>query len=183
MKITHHLGRFTTFFKESSLVIQLAIVLSAIVIIAGTATVAAMVVTPNSGEVSTNNTNSESSDVASDSGNQPTPSNEDEQTVDTETATATPQASQTTPQNDTQTTTTPSSSNNSQQDTQPQVPVQPTYTDTYIYKSQCPANTSIDNWGVQQMLQLKLYGVEGSREIWHSTLQLGKPYPVASKSR
>lgn len=151
MKITHHLGRFTTFFKESSLVIQLAIVLSAIGIIAGTATVAAMVATPNSSEVSTNNTNSESSDVASDSDNQPTTSNEGEQTTDTETTTATPQASETTAQDNTLSAP-QSPSNNSQQQTQPQTPVQPTYTDSYPFKANCSSNpqqasTQMDSWG------------------------------------
>ncbi len=145
-KITHHLGRFTTFFKESSLVIQLVIVASAIGIVAGTATVAVMVATPNSNEASTNNTTSESSDVASDNDNQPTTSKENEQTTDTDT---TPEASQTTSQNDTQST--PNSSNNSQQETQPQTPVQPTYTDSYPFKANCSSNpqqtsTQIDSW-------------------------------------
>lgn len=103
MKITHHLGRFATFFKQSSLVVQLVIVVSGIGIIAGTATVVAMVATPSSNEVSTNSTASESSDVASDTDNQPSTSNEDEQTTDSDTATVTPQANETTPQYNTQT--------------------------------------------------------------------------------
>lgn len=152
MKITHHLNRFTIFFKESSLVIQLVIVASAIGIIAGTATVAAMVVTQNSSEVSTNNTNSESIDVASDSDNQPTTSNEDEQTTDTDTATTTPQTSQTTPQSNGTHSTPQNPSNSSQQDTQPQTPVQPTYTDSYPFKANCSSSpqqtsTQMDSWG------------------------------------
>lgn len=150
-KITHHLGRFTTFFKESSLVIQLVIIASAIGIVAGTATVAAMVATPNTNESSTNSTTSESSDVASDSDNQPTTSNEGEQTTDTETTTATPQASETTAQNNTQSTPQQSPSNNIQQETQPQAPAQPTYTDSYPFKANCSSNpqqtsTQIDPW-------------------------------------
>lgn len=152
MKITHHLNRFTTFFKESSLVIQLVIVASAIGIIAGTATVAVMVVTPNSNEISTNNTASESSDIASDIDSQSPTSNEEEQRTDTDTATTTPQAGQTAPQsNDTQSTP-QSPSNNIQQDSQPQTPEQPTYADSYPFKANCSSNpqqtsTQIDSNG------------------------------------
>ncbi|MFZ2125313.1 MAG: hypothetical protein WA087_00935 [Candidatus Saccharimonadales bacterium] len=152
MKITHHLGRFTTFFKESSLVIQLVIVTSAIGIIAGTATVAAMVVTPNNNEGSTNSTTSESSDVASDTVSQQSTSNEDEQTTDTDSATATPQANETTPQNNAQQNTPQDSSNNSKPETQPQTPAQPTYTDSYSFKANCSSSpqqtsTQMDSWG------------------------------------
>lgn len=149
-KITHHLGRFTTFFKESSLVIQLVIVASAIGIIAGTATVAAMVATPNTDKVSTNSTINESSDVASDSDSQTPTNKEDEQTTDTDTATATPQVSETTAQNNAQSTP-QNSPSNSQQETQPQTPVQPTYADSYPFKANCSSNpqqtsTQIDPW-------------------------------------
>lgn len=82
MKITHHLGRFATFFKESSLVIRLVIVASGIGIIAGTATVAAMVATPNNTETSTNSTTSDSNSVVSDTDNQPSTKSDSEQ-VDT----------------------------------------------------------------------------------------------------
>jgi len=77
MKITHHLGRFATFFKQSSLVVQLVIVVSAISIIAGTA----MVAMPNNNEVSTNRAASDSSNVASDTDNQPS-TNSDNEKVD-----------------------------------------------------------------------------------------------------
>lgn len=153
MKITHHLNRFTTFFKESSIVIQLVIVASGIGIIAGTATVTAMVVTPSNKEVSTDYTTNESSDVASDSDNQPIVSEEKEETTDTDTTTTTPQTNQATAQNNTQTTPQEdSTSNNNQQETQPQTPVQPTYTDTYPFKSNCSSNpqqtsTQMDSWG------------------------------------
>lgn len=153
MKITHHLNRFTTFFKESSIAIQLVIVASGIGIIAGTATVAAMVATPSNKEVSTDYTTNESSDVASDSDNQPTVSEEKEETTDTDTTTTTPQTNQATAQNNTQTTPQEdSTSNNNQQETQPQTPVQPTYTDTYPFKSNCSSNsqqtsTQMDSWG------------------------------------
>lgn len=75
MKITHHLGRFATFFKQSSLVIQLVMVVSGIGIIAGTATVAAMVATPNNNRASTRSATSESGHVAGDTDSKPfTPS-------------------------------------------------------------------------------------------------------------
>lgn len=152
MKITHHLSRFSTFFKESSLVIQLVIVASVIGIIAGTATVAAMVATPNSNEVSTDSTTSENSGFASDTNSQTPTSKEDEQTTDTDTSTTTPPTSQTAPQsNDTQSTP-QNPSNSSQQDTQPQTPVQPTYTDSYPFKANCSGSpqqtsTQMDSWG------------------------------------
>ena len=82
MKITHHLSRFSTFFKESSLVIQLVIVASAIGIIAGTATVAVMVATPNKNETSTHSTTSESGNVAGDTDSKPFTSSDSEQ-IDT----------------------------------------------------------------------------------------------------
>jgi len=152
MKITHNLSRFSTFFKESSLVIQLVIIASAIGIIAGTATVTAMVTTSNSNEVSTESQTSENSGVANDTDSQTPANKEDEQTTDTDTATTTPQTSQTAPQgNDTQSTPqTPS--NSSQQDTQPQTPVQPTYTDSYPFKANCSSSpqqtsTQMDSWG------------------------------------
>ncbi|MGH9923754.1 MAG: hypothetical protein ACRD5B_00085 [Nitrososphaeraceae archaeon] len=116
---------------------QLVIVASAIGIIAGTATVAAMVAAPNSNEVSTNSTASESSDVASDTDNQSSTSNEEEQKTDT--ATPTPQANETSAQNNTPTTP-QNSPNNSQQETQPQTPAQPTYSDSYPFKASCSSN-------------------------------------------
>lgn len=81
-KITHNLGRFTTFFKQSSLVIQLIMVISGIGITAGTATVAVMVATPNKNETSTHSTTSESGNVAGDTDSKPFTSSDSEQ-IDT----------------------------------------------------------------------------------------------------
>lgn len=129
MKITHHLSRFSTFFKESSLVIQLVIIASAIGIIAGTATVAAMVATPNKNETSTHSTTSESGNVAGDTDSKPFTSSDSEQidttpaeqtanepvatnpikktTQNTETTTTQPTQTPTTPQQTTTTTIAP----------------------------------------------------------------------------
>lgn len=139
MKITHHLGRFATFFKESSLAMQLVIVASGIGIIAGTATVTAMVATPNNEIASTDSVASDDTNTTS----QPSISNGSEPIADTSTdtdTTATPQASQATLQNNTTQNTPQGSSNSSQQEPQAQTPVQPTYTDTYPFKAECVAN-------------------------------------------
>lgn len=128
-KITHHLGRFSTFFKESSLVIQLVIVASGVGLIAGTATVAAMVATPNKNETSTHSTTSESGNVAGDTDSKPFTSSDSEQidttpaeqtanepvatnpikktTQNTETTTTQPTQTPTTPQQTTTTTIAP----------------------------------------------------------------------------
>ena len=129
MKITHHLGRFATFFKQSSLVIQLVIVASGVGLIAGTATVAAMVATPNKNETSTHSTTSESGNVAGDTDSKPFTSSDSEQidttpaeqtanepvatnpikktTQNTETTTTQPTQTPTTPQQTTTTTIAP----------------------------------------------------------------------------
>ncbi len=140
-KITHHLGRFTTFFKESSLVIQLVIAVSAIGIIAGTATVAARVTTPSSNETPTKGTTSDSEEVASDTDSKSSATNDSEQTADTNTTTTTPQASRTQQSgNNTQTTPPQGSTSTSQQEPQAQTPVHPTYADTYPFKAECVAS-------------------------------------------
>lgn len=108
MKITHHLGHFATFFKESSFVIQLLIVASTISLVAGTATVVAKVSIPNNNRESTSSTITESNDIVSDTNadNQPSAKNDNEQ-VDTKpedqttskptVSTSTQSSSQTTP--------------------------------------------------------------------------------------
>lgn len=186
-KITHHLSRFTTFFKESSLVIQLVIVASAIGIIAGTATVAAMVATPNKNEVSTNITTSESSDVASDNDNQPTTSKEDEQTTDTDSTTSTPEANQTTPQNNTQSTPQDSTSNNNQQETQPQTPIQPTYTDSYPFKANCSSSpqqtsTQMDSWGYNKCYSSSYTAWKVQEEFGTAPFNWGDPKSWLTKA-
>lgn len=136
-KIPHHLGRFTTFFKESSLVVQLVIVASGIGIIAGTATVAAMVATPNNDTAITSSTPSEDKGTVADTESKPSRGNGDQQATDT----SKPQANQTTQQSSTTQSTAQSSTDSpSQPNTQPQAPVQPTYADTYLFKSECVAN-------------------------------------------
>ena len=141
-KITHHLGRFSTFFKESSLLIQLVIIASGIGLIAGTATVAAMVATPNRNEIKTTSTTSDTSESTSNINSQPSTSKDSEKTTDvkTDNTTTTPKISQTTPQNSTTQTTSQSPTNSSQQESQTQTPVQPTYADTYPFKSECEAS-------------------------------------------
>lgn len=137
-KIPYHLGRFATFFKESSLVVQLVIVASGIGLIAGTATVAAMVATPSNEITSNDSTTSDSTAIS-----QPDTSKDNDKTADTSTSTATttPQASQPSQQSNASThNTSQGSTSTSQQTPQTQTPVQPTYADTYPFKSECVAN-------------------------------------------
>ena len=155
-KITHHLGRFSTFFKESSLVIQLVIVASAIGLIAGTATVTAMVATPNNEIASTDSAASDSNDTTS----QPSTSNDSGQPADTSTdtpATATPQASQATPQNNTTQNSPQGSTNSSQQEPQTQTPVQPIYTDTYPFEAECVANPQYTSTQIDTLSYTKCF--------------------------
>lgn len=148
-KITHNLGRFSTFFKESSLLIQLVIVASGIGLIAGTATVAAMVAKPNNDTAVTSG-----GEAKTDAVSKPATGNNSEHVANTQTAPTTPQASQTTQQKNT-TQNTPqqsSASNASPQEAQAPTPAQPTYTDTYPFKSECVASpqstsTQIDTLG------------------------------------
>jgi surface antigen len=142
-KIPHHLGRFATFFKESSLVVQLVIVASGIGIVAGTATVAAMVATPNNDTTTTSSsTPSEDKGTVADTESKQSAGNSDQQATDT----SKPQTSQTKQQSSTAQNTTPSSTSSpSQPKTQPQAPAQPTYADTYPFKADCsssPQSTS-----------------------------------------
>jgi len=152
-KITHHLGRFNTFFKESSLVIQLVIIASAIGIIAGTATVTAMVMTPNSSTESATNTTNEDSKPTTASESQSIEEDDAESNPDT-TTTENVESSRTSEntQNNTTQNTPQTSSETPQREQQPQKPVQPTYTDTYPFASSCTGNpqgtsTQIDSYG------------------------------------
>lgn len=155
MKITHHLNRFATLFKESSLVIQLVIVATGIGLIAGTATVAAMVATPSNKVAPTADTTSDDSNTAS----QPSTPKDSEQVADanTDTTTATPRASQTTPQNNTTQNTPQGSTDSSQQEPQTQTPVQPTYTDTYPFKAECVANPQYTSTQIDTLSYTKCF--------------------------
>lgn len=153
-KVTHHLGRFSTFFKESSLVVQLVIVASGVGLIAGTATVAAMVATPSNNEALTTSKTNESSEVASNTDSSAIyNSNESVKPADASTTTNTPQANQSAvPQSNTTQSTPLPSSETPQQEPQPQTPVQPTYTNTYPFASSCTGNpqgtsSQIDSYG------------------------------------
>ena len=154
MKITHHLGRFTTFFKESSLVIQLVIVASGIGIIAGTATVTAMVATQNDEAVLIGNDSEATTDMKS----QPSTDNSEQTTkANADTATTTPQASQTAPQNNITPDTPQNSTNGGQQESQAQTPVQPTYADTYPFKAECVANPQYTSTQIDMLSYTKCF--------------------------
>lgn len=152
-KITHNLGRFTTFFKESSFVIQLVIVASAIGIIAGTATVTAMVMTPDNDIKSATSTTNEDSKPITSSDSQPNKENNTENNPETATTenTTSSQTNESTQSNTTQSSS-QDSSESPQQEPQPQAPVQPTYADTYPFASSCTSNpqgtsSQIDSYG------------------------------------
>ena len=154
-KIPYHLGRFATFFKGSSLVVQLVIVASGIGLIAGTATVAAMVATPNNEIASTDSTTNDDNDTTS----QPSITKDSEQVADanTNTTTVTPQASQATPQNNTTQNSPQGSTNSSQQEPQTQTPVQPIYTDTYPFEAECVANPQYTSTQIDTLSYTKCF--------------------------
>lgn len=145
MKITHHLSRFSTFFKGSSLFVQSLIIVTAIGVIAGTATVAAMVATPTDNETSQITSNSEvESSITGDTvteDNQPIANNEQQQDTSTDSS-----------QTNTQTGSTPTTTQQQSQpepQPQPKPKPEPTYTDTYPSKwASKPINSVIDDWGM-----------------------------------
>lgn len=152
-KITHHLGRFNTFFKNSSLVVQVVIVALVIGAIAGTATVTAMVMTPDNDTKSATSATNEDSKPITSSDSQSTQENNSESNPDTATTenTTSSETNVSVQSNTTQSTSQPSSET-PQQEPQPQTPVQPTYTDTYPFASSCTSNpqgtsTQIDSYG------------------------------------
>jgi surface antigen len=188
MKITHRLSRFATFFKESSLVVRLVIIAFGIGIIAGTATVVAMVAMPNDSETSTNRTTTESSGVTGDTDNQLSTEKENEQTTDADATTATPQASQTTPQDNTRNTS-QGSTGNSQQEAQPQTPARPTYADSYLFKSNCASNpqqtsTQIDPYGYNKCYSSSYTAWKVQERYGSAPLNWGDPkkWPAAANS-
>lgn len=140
-------SRFSTFFKESNLFVQLLIVVSAVGIVAGTATVAAMVATPSDNKPADTQTTGHSK--VKDAGSQTSDSNKkvaNNNEVADDTATE-----------PSQTTDTPANHPQNTQQTTPHQPVQqpeqpkpePIYTDTYPadWKNNCGG---LDTWGMSK---------------------------------
>lgn len=189
-KITHNLGRFNTFFKNSSLGVQAVIITLVIGAIAGTATVTAMVMTPN------NNTEYVTTTASEDNDSEPT-SASDSQTVkedDTEknpnTVTAenteSPRISENTQSNTTQSTP-QRSSETLQKEPQPQTPVQPTYTDTYPFASSCTSNpqgtsSQIDSYGYNKCYSSSYTAYKVAQTFGTSPQNWGNPKSWLTKA-